>query len=323
MKLVVTGGLGFIGSHFVERAVLDGHTVLVLDNETYAGMPENLSAIPRDSYIWEKVDISDAVSLGKIFSKYRNYDSIVNFAAESHVDRSIISSKPFLDTNIGGTINLLEIVRRGLVSRMVQVSTDEVYGSIAQGSWDENAPLDPRSPYSASKAGADFFCMAYKNTYGVDVRITRCSNNYGPRQSVEKLIPLTIMNAISGQETPVYGDGKNRREWLYVTDHVDAIMRVLTADDLHESIFNIGGREKENIDIVSSIINETPNSTTQIRFVEDRKGHDFRYAVDSSRIKALLGWKPLITFEEGLRFTIEWYLNNRAWIEKSAEKVRS
>jgi dTDP-glucose 4,6-dehydratase len=323
MRIVVTGGLGFIGSHFVERVVLDGHSVLVLDKETYAGMPENLLTVPEVGYLLEKTDIADSDALATVFSRHKDFDVVVNFAAESHVDRSIVSSKPFLDTNIVGTVNLLELVRQGVVARMVQVSTDEVYGSITHGAWDEDSPLDPRSPYSSSKASADFFCLAYKNTHGIDVRITRCSNNYGPRQSVEKLIPLTIMNCISGADIPVYGDGKNRREWLYVTDHVDAIMRVMLAEKLDYTIFNIGGVERENIEIVNSLLNAIDKTDSKIRFVEDRKGHDFRYAVDSNRIRNSLGWQSKVSFEDALQATVAWYLNNPKWIRLSAGKVRS
>lgn len=318
MKVLVTGGAGFIGSNFI-RLMLETHPehqVINLDLLTYAGNLENLkdlSTHPR--YTFVRGDICDAGVVADL-----QFDAIIHFAAESHVDRSILDSSPFLQTNIMGTKNLLEAARsRGC--RMVHVSTDEVYGSIAQGLFTEASPLSPNSPYAASKASSDLFARAYFETYGTDVVITRCSNNYGPFQFPEKLIPLMISHAMTGKALPVYGDGKNVRDWIHVHDHNRAVDLVFHKGRAGE-VYNIGGRnEQENIAIIRKILavvaeiqrTDPDRLNSLITYVKDRPGHDRRYAIDPSKIEAELGWKAAVGFDEGIAATVRWYIENRDW----------
>jgi dTDP-glucose 4,6-dehydratase len=243
-------------------------------------------------------------------------DGIINFAAESHVDRSIDNSRPFIETNIGGTLNILEAIKKLKIKNFVQVSTDEVYGSLGEtGLFTESTPLSPNSPYSASKASADQLCLAFNHTFGIDVKITRCSNNYGPMQFPEKLIPLMINNALEDKNLPVYGDGMNIRDWLYVDDHCSAIWTVYKKGKSGE-VYNVGGNnEKANIEIVKEILKQVNKPDTLIKYVKDRPGHDKRYAIDNSKITRELGWEPKIDFENGLKMTIQWYLDNQDWSE--------
>ena len=330
--VLVTGGAGFIGSSFIPY-MLDKHPtykLVNLDALTYAGNLENLKGIedhPR--YTFVKGDIRDRLLVNSLFEKH-GFTYVVNFAAESHVDRSIVDPELFLTTNIIGTEVLLDVAKKhwklfpddkynkeykeGV--RFHQVSTDEVYGALGkEGLFVETMPLLPNSPYSASKASADLIARAYHETYGFPVTVTRCSNNYGPYQFPEKLIPLMINNCLKGKNLPVYGDGMQVRDWLHVIDHCSAIDAVLhTAKD--GEVFNVGGNnEKANIEIVKLIIKTTGKSEELIAYVQDRPGHDRRYAIDNTKITSQLGWKPSYTFEEGMNETIGWYLNNQQWIE--------
>lgn len=318
MKLLVTGGAGFIGSNFIRLMLAEhpGYQIINLDLLTYAGNLENLAdlaANPR--YTFVKGDICDAGLLAGLA-----FDAIIHFAAESHVDRSILDSSPFLQTNIMGTKNLLEAAR-SRNCRMVHVSTDEVYGSIAQGLFTENSPLSPNSPYAASKASSDLFARAYHETYGTEVVITRCSNNYGPFQFPEKLIPLMISHAMGGKPLPVYGDGKNVRDWIHVHDHNRAVDLVFQKGKAGE-VYNIGGRnEQQNIDIIKKILAqvaamqglERDSLDRLITYVKDRPGHDRRYAIDPTKLETELGWKAEVPFDEGIAGTVRWYIENRAW----------
>jgi dTDP-glucose 4,6-dehydratase len=313
MRVLVTGGCGFIGSHFVKRLVALGDEVAVLDKLTYSGNPANLEGV--DCELIEG-DIADPAAVERAG---RGCKAIVNFAAESHVDRSILEAGDFIRTDVYGTHVLLEWARtKGI--RFLQVSTDEVYGDVPTGaSSDEDDPLRPSSPYSASKAGGDLQVLAYVRTYALNASITRGANTYGPNQYPEKLIPLFVTNALDGQPLPVYGDGRQRREWLHVDDHCAAIELVL-----HEGgpgrVYNAGGDERENLEIVDRIVQLTGASPALIKHVEDRPGHDRRYSVDSSRLRAL-GWEPRQELAAGLEETVAWYRGNRAWWEpiKSGE----
>lgn len=282
----------------------------MLDKLTYAGTLTNLAGLPKDAFEFIQGDICDqslVSELGKC------HDVIINFAAESHVDRSINSARDFMTTNIVGAQTLLETLRFGTVQTIIQVSTDEVYGSIENGSWDENFPLNPNSPYAATKASADLIARSYSKTYGVDVRITRCSNNYGPNQFPEKIIPLFITSLIDNKKIPLYGNGQNYREWLHVEDHCRAILKVLTNGKSGE-IYNIGGgTELSNKDLTMKILNLMNKDESCIEYVEDRLGHDFRYSVNSRKILDQLGFTPKINFENGILDTINWYLNNENW----------
>ena len=332
MNLLVTGGAGFIGSNFI-KYMLKHHDyrIVNLDLLTYAGNLENLENIEGDArYKHIKGDICNRELVESIFRRF-DIDMVVNFAAESHVDRSIEDPEVFLRTNIMGTQALLDIAKdfwkidlfdkyckeykKGV--KFVQVSTDEVYGSLGEtGLFKETTCLNPNSPYSASKASADMIVRAYSETYGLPVNITRCSNNYGPYQFPEKLIPLMINNAINDKPLPVYGDGKQVRDWLYVEDHCSAIDSVLHKGKPGE-VYNIGGNnEKQNLDIVKLILNELGKDETFITHVKDRLGHDRRYAIDNTKISKQLGWEPKYTFDEGIKLTIKWYLDNPRWIEK-------
>ncbi|MBN1361476.1 MAG: dTDP-glucose 4,6-dehydratase [Sedimentisphaerales bacterium] len=316
-SILVTGGAGFIGSNFV-RMVLSEETdclVVNLDKLTYAGNLENLAEfVSYDNHRFVHGDICDGPLVERLIDEYR-VDAIVNFAAESHVDRSITGPKVFIETNVAGTLTLLEAARDKHIGRFIQVSTDEVYGALGpEGKFTEKTPLSPNSPYSASKASADHLVCAFGHTWGVPYNITRCSNNYGPYQFPEKLIPLMINNALQDRDLPVYGDGLYVRDWLYVYDHCTAVWRVLEQAPAGE-IYNIGGcNEKANLEVIKLILARLGKPETLVRYVKDRPGHDRRYAIDASKIMDELGWKPSVTFEEGLARTIDWYLGNTKWL---------
>ncbi len=314
MRLLVTGGAGFIGSNFVRR-IVDGtfsgiSQVTVLDKLTYAGTLKNLEMLPENSFEFIRGDISDP---GLVSDVVKRSDAIVNFAAESHVDRSITGARDFIETNVLGVQNLLTAALTNEVKTFVQISTDEVYGTISKGSWDEDFPLLPSSPYSASKASADLICRSYYRTFGMDVRVTRCSNNYGPYQFPEKIIPLFITNLIEDKKVPLYGKGLNVRDWLHVDDHCQGIFAVLTSGK-PGNIYNIGGgRELTNRDLTDLILRKFSRDELSIEYVADRLGHDLRYSVSHEKITRELGYQPKIQFEEGLKQTIEWYQNNESW----------
>jgi dTDP-glucose 4,6-dehydratase len=316
MNLLVTGGAGFIGSNFI-RYILDKYPeyrVINLDKLTYAGNLENLTSADKDPrYAFEKGDICDKARVQLCVMRYE-IDAIINFAAESHVDRSILGAAEFVQTNIVGTNVLLEVAKELKIKRFLQVSTDEVYGSLGlTGLFTEETSLHPNSPYSASKASADMLALAYQHTFGLPVVLTRCSNNYGPYQFPEKLIPLMIANALNDKSLPVYGDGMNIRDWLHVKDHCSAIDEVLHRGKIGE-VYNIGGNnEKPNIEIVKLILQNLGKPDSLITYVKDRPGHDRRYAIDSSKIQRELGWTPSYTFEQGIADTIKWYMNNQTW----------
>ncbi len=314
LKVLITGGAGFIGSNFVRR-IVDGSlrgisSVTVLDKLTYAGSLTNLADLAQDSFEFIQGDICDEVLTRKLA---KTHDVIVNFAAESHVDRSIEGSRDFVMTNVLGTQTLLEAARVGSIQTFVQISTDEVYGSIQEGSWSEAYPLQPNSPYAASKASADLIARSYHRTYGLDVRITRCSNNYGPHQFPEKVIPLFVTNLIDGLKVPVYGEGLNVRDWLHVDDHCQGIYAVMTRGKAGE-IYNIGGgTELSNMELTQRILDLMGKDQGSIKYVEDRLGHDLRYSVDIAKIAGELGYKPRIELEKGLKETVDWYRENEAW----------
>lgn len=314
MRLLVTGGAGFIGSNFVRR-IIDGtysgiSQLTVLDKLTYAGTLKNLKMLPKDSFDFIRGDISDPELINYLAK--RN-DAIVNFAAESHVDRSITGARDFVETNVLGVQNLLAASLASNVSVFVQISTDEVYGSIAEGSWSEEFPLLPNSPYSASKASADLICRSYHRTFGMDIRVTRCSNNYGPHQFPEKVIPLFITNLIDNEKVPLFGKGLNVRDWLHVDDHCHGIYAVLTAGK-SGNIYNIGGgRELTNRELTNLILAKFGRNESSIEYVADRLGHDFRYSVSYEKITRDLGYDPKVKFEDGLDQTIEWYRDNESW----------
>jgi len=333
--VLVTGGCGFIGANFV-RLLRSGYSdwrVVNLDKLTYAGNLQNLRDIDEgDCYRFVKGDICDSELVSSLFAE-ENIDTVVHFAAESHVDRSITGPADFIQTNIVGTFTLLEAARKSWLGEddtdvqkcFLHVSTDEVYGSLgATGFFTETTPFDPRSPYSASKASSDHLVNAYHHTYGLPIRITNCSNNYGPFQFPEKLIPLVFNNSMQGEALPVYGDGKNVRDWLYVQDHCEAIVEVLKNGN-NGQCYNIGGNnEKQNLEVVTLIcdildkklglLGSGKPRNSLITFVKDRLGHDRRYAIDATKIEEELGWKPKVTFEKGMEKTVEWYLANQQWI---------
>ncbi len=321
MQLLVTGGAGFIGSCFVRHIIntYPDYKVVNLDSLTYAGNKENLIDIENNpNYKFVHGDIRDKKIVRELTAEC---DIIVNFAAESHVDRSITGPEIFIDTNVRGTLNLLEAAKEFKLSRYLQVSTDEVYGSLGKsGYFTEETPLAPNSPYSASKASADMLVRAYYETYKMPVLTTRCSNNYGPYQYPEKLIPLFIMRLLKNQKVPVYGDGLNVRDWLYVYDHCSAIDAVLHKGR-EGQVYNIGGHnEKTNMEITKIILEAMGKDESSIEFVEDRLGHDRRYAIDNTKIQTELGWEPSLTFEEGIKITIDWYLKNQDWIKSIESK---
>ncbi|MDR6936859.1 dTDP-glucose 4,6-dehydratase [Luteibacter sp. 3190] len=331
--LLVTGGAGFIGANFVLQAIADGIRVVNLDKLTYAGNLGTLASVESDpNHVFVHGDIGDRTLVGELLARHKP-EAIINFAAESHVDRSIDGPAAFVETNVVGTLALLEEARdfwRGLEGtardafKFLHVSTDEVYGSLgAEGKFTEATPYAPNSPYSASKAASDHLVRAFHHTYGLPVLTTNCSNNYGPFQFPEKLIPLTIQKALKGEPLPVYGDGKNVRDWLFVGDHCAAIRRVLEAGRLGET-YNIGGNaEQENIHVVRTIcqildrreplVSGAPRESL-ITYVRDRPGHDRRYAIDASKLQNELGWSPTQTFESGIETTVDWYLSNQPWV---------
>ncbi|MDH7577275.1 MAG: dTDP-glucose 4,6-dehydratase [Bacillota bacterium] len=320
MKLLVTGGAGFIGSNFIHYVLRNypSWQVLNLDKLTYAGNLENLRGVERNPrYRFVRGDIAERNLVFELFQRER-FDIVVNFAAESHVDRSILDASPFIETNVKGAQVLLEAAREFRVERFVQISTDEVYGDLGfeDPPFTEESPLLPNSPYAASKAAADLLCRTYFRTHKLPVVITRSSNNYGPRQFPEKLIPLMITNALENKPLPVYGDGQNVRDWLFVEDNCRAIALVVEKGKPGE-VYNIGGgEEKKNIEVVKEILKILGKPESLITFVKDRPGHDLRYALDASKAKRDLGWRPEVPFAEGLRCTVEWYLENRPWWER-------
>ena len=321
MRILVTGGAGFIGGNFIHETLKNypDDTVICVDNLTYAGNMETLASVMnRENFCFEKADISDVAAVRVLFERYTP-DYVINFAAESHVDRSIDQPGLFLTTNLLGTQVLLDASRDYGVTRFHQVSTDEVYGDLPLDRLDlfftEETPLHTSSPYSASKAGADLLCLAYSRTYKMPITISRCSNNYGPYHFPEKLIPLMIINAMRDISLPVYGNGENIRDWLYVIDHCRAIDLIVRKGTPGE-IYNIGGHnERRNIDVVKAIIEQLGKPESLIQYVTDRPGHDLRYAIDPTKISNELGWIPETVFEDGLKKTIEWYTNNREWWE--------
>ncbi|WP_333835274.1 dTDP-glucose 4,6-dehydratase [Rubrimonas sp.] len=333
MKLLVTGGAGFIGSAVVRRAVAEGLGVVNVDKLTYAANRDNVASVAGDaSYAFEEADICDAGAIARIFAAH-DPDAVMHLAAESHVDRSIDGPGAFVQTNVVGTYALLEAARahwRGLSAprraafRFHHVSTDEVFGALGPtGKFNETTPYAPNSPYSASKAASDHFARAWGETYGLPVIVTNCSNNYGPFHFPEKLIPVAILNALAGRPIPVYGRGENVRDWLYVEDHAEALLAVIRRGRVGETYAIGGSAEARNIDIVRTICRvldarrpEGAPHERLIAFVTDRPGHDFRYAIDASKIMAELGWRPSVTLEEGLRRTVDWYLANEAWWRK-------
>ena len=317
-KLLVTGGAGFIGSNFI-RYLFETYpeiTVLNLDALTYAGNPDNLEGLPDGCrYTFCHGDMTDEETVNGIVKE--GVDAIVNFAAESHVDRCITDPGIFVRTNVMGTRVLLDAAREYQVKKYLQVSTDEVYGTLGQkGYFTEESRLAPNSPYSASKAGADLLVRAYHRTFGLNVNVTRCSNNYGPRQFPEKLIPLMISHAMEDQPLPVYGDGQNIRDWLYVEDHCRAIDRVLRCGESGR-VYNVGGNnERTNMEIVDLILEKLGKPRSLISFVRDRPGHDRRYAIDSGRIQKELGWKPMYDFASSMEKTIDWYCSHTKWLDR-------
>lgn len=343
MKFLVTGGAGFIGSCFILQRIANGDSVLNLDKLTYAGNLDNLAVVTnRPNYFFVHGDIADKGLTARLLKEF-NPDAVLNFAAESHVDRSILDPDAFLQTNVIGTCNLLSETLRYWKCldekakenfRFLHVSTDEVFGSLTKEEppFTESSPYKPNSPYSASKASADHFVRAFNKTYGLPTLITHCSNNYGPRQYPEKLIPLVVLNAVAGKELPVYGDGSNIRDWIHVKDHcaaIDLVVRNATPG----SVYNIGGNsEFSNLGIIRAITEILDDTRPredgfsyfdQVRFVKDRPGHDFRYAINSSKIFKELGWRPSYSFRDGLRETVLWYLKNPEWIKKLKNKQYS
>ena len=316
MKLLVTGGAGFIGANFVHY-MLNKHPqlrIINVDKLTYAGNLENLSELEGDPrHFFPRLDICDSRAMEELLAE-EVPDAVVNFAAESHVDRSITGPEVFVRTNVMGTLSLLEAARKAGVAVFLQISTDEVYGSLGEeGFFTESSPLQPNSPYAASKVGADHLVRAYHQTHGMDTRITRCSNNYGPYQFPEKLIPLMLTNAMEGKELPVYGDGHHVRDWIYVFDHCRALELVLEKGHAGE-IYNVGGvAQMTNLDTVRTILDVIGADHSLIRFVEDRPGHDRRYAIDSSKLQRELGWKPTVDFPTGIAETIKWYRAHQDW----------
>ncbi|MEC9197973.1 MAG: dTDP-glucose 4,6-dehydratase [Pseudomonadota bacterium] len=331
MKLLITGGAGFIGSAVVRLAIARGHEVVNLDALTYAACLENVASVSgSDKYAFEHVDIRDRSALDAVFAKHQP-DAVMHLAAESHVDRSIDGPADFIETNVTGTFNMLEAARSYWVQagkpegfRFHHISTDEVFGSLPNDpevKFTEDTPYDPRSPYSSSKASSDHLVRAWHETYGLPVVLTNCSNNYGPFHFPEKLVPVIILNALAGKPLPIYGNGANIRDWLFVEDHADALLLVLEKGELGRS-YNIGGEnERTNLELVKTLCaildqkrpKDSGSYADQITFVADRPGHDARYAIDPTRIRTELGWRPSVTVEEGLERTVDWYLDNQPW----------
>ncbi|MEU8762809.1 dTDP-glucose 4,6-dehydratase [Streptomyces sp. NPDC048659] len=325
MKILVTGGAGFIGSQFV-RALLSeelpsgkGAQVTVLDNLTYSGNEANLAPVAdKPGYTFVHGDIRDYATVDDVM---RGQDAVVHFAAESHVDRSILDSSPFVTTNVLGTQVLLDSAKRHGVGRFVHVSTDEVYGSIAEGTWTEDWPLAPNSPYSASKAGSDLLALSYHRTHGMDVVVTRCSNNYGQYHFPEKMIPLFTTNLLDGKKVPLYGEGLNIRDWLHVSDHCRGIEMVLRGGRAGEVYHIGGGTEVTNKELTGLLLDACGAGWDMVEHVEDRKGHDLRYSLSIAKIQEELGYAPQVTFEQGLASTVQWYRDNRAWWEPLKAKA--
>jgi len=317
-KILVTGGAGFIGSNFVRMMVRDTtHDIVNVDALTYAGNLENLVDLEGNKrHLFVRADIADTASMTKVFGDHRP-DVVVHFAAESHVDRSVLDATAFLRTNVAGTQVLLDQSRAHKVQRFVHVSTDEVYGSLGPwGYFNEDTPIQPNSPYSSSKAGSDLLVRAAVHTHHMDCVITRCSNNYGPYQFPEKLIPLIIANAMEGKKLPVYGDGRNLRDWIFVEDHCTGVRAAMERGKAGE-VYNFGGNaERENIEVIRQILKLVGRGEDLITYVKDRPGHDRRYAMDVSKAKATLGWTPSFTFEDGIRQTVDWYVRNGAWLQR-------
>jgi dTDP-glucose 4,6-dehydratase len=316
-RILVTGGAGFIGSNFV-RFVLSEHRdcfIVNLDKLTYAGNLENLEGfLDNKNHVFVRADINNGETVEQLIEQYQ-IEAIVNFAAESHVDRSISEPKVFIETNVTGTLTLLEAARDKKIKKFVQISTDEVYGELGPtGKFTETSPLSPNSPYSASKTAADLLVRAFGHTWGLNYNITRCSNNYGPYQFPEKMIPLMLNNALNDKPLPVYGDGLNVRDWIYVEDHCKAVWEVLV-NGRNAEIYNIGSsNEKTNLEVVKTILDSVGKPHSLISFVKDRPGHDRRYAIDSSKINSQLGWRAATNFADGIKRTIDWYLRNKKWL---------
>ncbi len=319
-KLLITGGAGFIGSECVRQAVRRGYSVVVLDKLTYAADLERLREV-KGKYKFYKADIGNRKNVEEIIRREK-LQAILHFAAETHVDRSIVNADPFLDTNIKGTKVLLDAAKKFRVPQFLHISTDEVYGEIEKGSFSEDSPLKPNSPYAASKAAADLLVKAYIRTYQIPAMIVRPSNNYGPWQYPEKLIPLAILRASGDQRVPVYAKGENTREWLFVSDCIKAILLVLERGRTGE-VYNIGsGQEKKNIEVVKAILKKLSKPQSRIEFVKDRPGHDLRYSLHSDKMKRL-GWKAQVNFKEGINRTVEWYAGHKAWFQKHQHKKLS
>ena len=314
MRMLITGGAGFIGSNYLREMLahpIGGlREIVVLDALTYSGTESNYEGLDRDQFRFIHGDIRNNALVESVT---KDIDIIVHFAAESHVDRSIDSARIFMETNVVGTETLLNAAVKNEVKNFIHVSTDEVYGSIENGSWTEEFPVSPNSPYAASKASSDLVALAFFRTHGLDVRVTRCSNNYGPRQFPEKVIPLFVTNILEGKKVPLYGNGSNIRDWLHVSDHCNALNLVLEKGKAGE-IYNIGGgRELSNLELTNLILNELGVDESSIERVEDRKGHDFRYSLNIDKIKRELGYQPQVNFEDGIKETIQWYRDNAYW----------
>ncbi|KPK98558.1 MAG: dTDP-glucose 4,6-dehydratase [Omnitrophica WOR_2 bacterium SM23_72] len=319
-RLLITGGAGFMGSECVRVAVKKGYRVVVIDKLTYAADLERLEEV-KGRYRFYKEDICDKKAVEKIVRRERP-QAILHFAAETHVDRSIVNADPFLGTNIKGTKVLIDAAKKFRIPRFMQISTDEVYGDIKKGSFSEDAPLKPNSPYAASKAAADLLVKAYMRTYSFPALIVRPSNNYGPWQYPEKLIPLAILRASNNEKIPLYAKGKNAREWLFVSDCVKAILLILEKGKTGE-VYNVGsGQERKNIEVAKAILKNLSRPKSSIKFVKDRPGHDLRYSLDSNKLKRL-GWKAKIKFREGIKRTVEWYGLHKSWLEKHQHKKLS
>jgi dTDP-glucose 4,6-dehydratase len=322
MRILVTGGFGFIGSAFAILAVGRGHEIVIIDKMTYAADFDNIPEPIRATILVSNLDLANKLELDKFLNSQAEFDFIVNFAAESHVDRSIEDGLPFVQSNVLGVVNLLEHIKIFPQTKFLQVSTDEIYGTIQNGSWDESYPLNPRSAYSSSKASAELFCNAYRSTHDLQIWITRCANNYGPRQSAEKLIPTVIRSILSNQKVPVYGNGLNCREWIYVEDHALAILKIIESKNPSSRIYNLGGVELTNIELVTSILKIMGSDESRISFVDDRKGHDFRYSVNDSLYRNEFGELGSPNFHSQIESTVSWYLSNENWLRRSHARLK-
>lgn len=320
--ILVTGGAGFIGSEFVRQGVNKNYKIVVLDKLTYAGDLERLREV-KNSIVFYQGDITDKPLVERIFAEEKP-EVVCHFAAETHVDRSILDASPFIDTNVKGTMVLLNAARKYGIEKFINMSTDEVYGELGRdGEFFENSPMTPNSPYSASKAAADMLGRAYFRTYGVPVITVRASNNYGPWQYPEKLIPVIILKSYNNEKVPIYGKGKNVREWLHVSDCVEAIFKIINRGKPGE-VYNVGsGFEKRNIDVARTVLKLMEKPESLITFVKDRPGHDFRYSLNFDKIKRELGWEPKISFEEGIKKTVAWYLENIQWVKAKRRELEA